>query len=473
LAFLGPVSLFAFAIFACEDESTPAQKFDLPETGVVDTNQPPVTPPDATALPDALPDVVPDAPKTGPVTVTITSPAGPRANITIVFHDAAGAILSTVTTGADGKATSTGATPAMVTALVGNQFDHHLVTWTGVEAGDALVLRDLDEQNPDVGGFAISSGNPDIVGIARYEYRSNQCTRGDTSPNNEPIALGLSRLCVRQNGPSTVLVQAFDEGSNVVATSFKKGVTPPNDGGVVPVTMGAWTLPNASTVFAANPPLNGELQVRLQEISDGFGYDKGFRFSTDASAAFQTTNGFADAHQGIALHIVPPSTRLVAKRGPVAANIALDYATMLPAITTTAVNGANARRPVLSWTAAGALTSTDGGIVRVRFNGPEDADYFWTFVVPPGAATGTVTGPALPAAADAWLPPVGAQEAYPRTPDVLFVEADAIPSYAVFRAQQGTFLNLGIETNGVLQSLVPPLAQDGNLRMTAYSAQQF
>src|SRR5688500_2575788 len=97
---LAPLTIAITGVFACEEDSPPGAEFNFPEAGGVDTNQPPLPGTDSSTKPDAPGDVVP---KPTTVTVTITDRLGPKANITVVFHDASGAVTETRTTGNDGK----------------------------------------------------------------------------------------------------------------------------------------------------------------------------------------------------------------------------------------------------------------------------------------------------------------------------------------------------------------------------------
>src|SRR5687768_15366792 len=95
LFLLAPLGLAAFS-FACEDDPTGSPSAGFPEAGLGDTNRPPSD--SSTPGQDAQPDG-PVAPKG--VTVIATGRTGPAANITVLFHDATGAITETKKTGAD------------------------------------------------------------------------------------------------------------------------------------------------------------------------------------------------------------------------------------------------------------------------------------------------------------------------------------------------------------------------------------
>jgi hypothetical protein len=105
--------------------------------------------PSVPAVPDATTDAALDAPSEADadagspsVTVHVFTKRGPVANVTVVFHDVDGSVLETKLTSADGKASSSGSTPAMATAVVPDgSGDQYVTTWTNVEAGDELSLE--------------------------------------------------------------------------------------------------------------------------------------------------------------------------------------------------------------------------------------------------------------------------------------------------------------------------------------------
>src|SRR5688500_16961483 len=166
LFFLAPLGFAVFA-FACEDDPTGNPSTGFPEAGTVDTNRPP----NDSSTPDGA---QPDAPVTPKgVTVLATTRMGPAANITVLFHDATGAITETKKTGADGKATSVPTpTPAMATIVFGEgTFKRRLLTWTAVADGDELPAA--VPEDPNLGPIDVSlAGQPDAGG-AQVQYYSH------------------------------------------------------------------------------------------------------------------------------------------------------------------------------------------------------------------------------------------------------------------------------------------------------------
>ena len=131
LVLLAPLGLTAM-LYACESESGSSSSGSVTpfEGGTVDQFTTPPT--DAPVTPDAPIDAPADTtPLPQTVTVFVTKVDGtPQANVDVVFGDASGAAIATTKTGADGKATSTGALPAMATAVFDVGGDTEALTWT-------------------------------------------------------------------------------------------------------------------------------------------------------------------------------------------------------------------------------------------------------------------------------------------------------------------------------------------------------
>jgi hypothetical protein len=455
-AVLGPFTLLAGAVFACEDDPTnlggPSFGLDA-STPEFDAGQ--------QAFDSGSPDTTPPGPPK--VTVTITSATGPRANVLVVFHDAAGAVLETKTTGADGKASSTGALPAMASALLTSEFDRGIVTWTGLENGDELVLRDTNQNSEQLMGHVnVTLGQP-YDGASRYEVYANDCGN-DFTDGALSGTISLYNECGRS--PSSVLARALDQGFQVVAHSFKKNNAFVTDGGAVDVTTGAWKPPTNLTVTVSNIPQGVYAGVDLLEIADGHGYRNNQPIGLEGeSVTLITADGFAEAVQAnVSLNSQSlGSRRILAKRTAPGATIAVDAAQVLPEITSSTVSGADSRRPLISWTAA--TTGTDGGLVRVRFVNAEDRYSTWTFVVPPGSST--ITAPAFPAEAASLLPmqnDAGAEDVF-EDAQILFLEADVLPSYAPFRSQMGAIIG----PYDSLDQSFPAVPVNGTYRASIYA----
>lgn len=115
---------------------------------------------------------------------------------------------------------------------------------------------------------------------------------------------------------------------------------------------------------------------------------------------------------------------------------------------------------MLTW--AGDSATSDGGVLRALYLGPEDANYRWTVVVAPGQST--VKLPALPESAAAFVPvesPFNFEER-----EIAFIEAAPLPSYALFRSQVGALLDLDFSLRG---GALPAMPAEGVYRASFYS----
>ena len=459
---LGPFTLLTGAIFACESDPDgnggPAFLLDGSAPSF-DAGQQPFD--SSTPTPEASPDAPPGPPA---VTISVTGRGGPKANVRVVFHAANGAVLETKLTDATGKAKSSGTTlPAMASALLGNTYQRHIVTWTAIEDGDVLAVRDPDQGDGEtesmLGRYDVTMPAPfDDAGTSRYDIHAADCY-GFSQATTATIDLYPS--CVRGD-KSSVLVRALDPDNNIVGHAYKKSLAVPTDGGTVPVATGQWA--NAGTVTVSATNVTGSPSVELLEIADGHGYTDGYSHSLDSEThteTFPTATGFAEALQA-SIHLFSNNGRqTIARRVAPTATITFDGSLALPPIISASVSGTDARRPALTWTSP-STAGTDGGIVRIHVWG--EPRYTWTFVVPPGSTS--VNAPAMPPEADSYLPPVtdaGAEDTFD-PPEVTFIEADVLPSYAAFRQQQGVFAPPGTSISFGL----PAMPVNGTYRSTSW-----
>lgn len=458
---LAPATLALVVLMACEDTTNPAG-IDLvldSGGGGFDANTPPfdgATPSDAS---------VPDAPPANPtVRVTVTGQAGAKAGVDVVFHSATGAVLEAKQTGADGTATHMGADAVMVTALLATGNHRDLVTWTGVEVGDDLKLRDWNDGSyDDVGEYNVTllSDFAD-AGASRYNV-DGPC--GGSFTYGTGAVLSLRSDCSRAK--NAVRVEAQDGNFNLVGYAFKKGNDGITDGGTAQVNIDGWKAPATLTLNVANVPASTYVPSQLFEIADGAGFLNFTSSTTDefATINYKIADGFADAYQASIGAGSNRSNRTITKHVPTAAAIDFDYATFLPAITDATIDVTDPRRAVLSWT-SDSMAAAKGGLAQFHFDGPDDANYSWTIVVPPGATT--VTAPEIPAALESFLPYAAdsGMQSSVSDPELLFVDATIIPNYAVFRREQGTLLQYGGGSIGTYS--FPAVPFDGTYKTSGY-----
>jgi hypothetical protein len=459
-------TLVALVAFACGDSDptptqTPAESeagtdggSSVPNDGQVSTPDGGV---DASDASDASADADASVPGT-PVTVTVGLPGvGPLANAVVLFHDASGAVLERVLTGANGKASSTGTTPAMVTALFVNGARHELVTWGGVMAGDQLVVRGY-QPSPSVGSYDVTMpAHPNAASIDHYEARTDGCSN---TANTSPIAVGIRAECLH-GAQSSVLATAFGVGGNVLGFSFKKTNAAPNGGAAVAVTTNAWQDGTPFTLDVTNAPASNA-RARLAQLSEGAAF-QAERPIASGEATFALAPSFAGALQASVYEdgALAGSSRSVTKHFAVAASSTIDFSVALPLFTARTITGTDARRPTLSWSTSGAVTAADadGMVAVVDFDGPLGESSTWSFVLPP--TTTSIVAPATPSSdADIYLPASNAAITTYSPPALVIFESNLVPSYDALRGKPAL---IEIARSGFE---VPTLAQDATLRMS-------
>ena len=450
---LAPLAAAA-ALFACEDDTVTGG-------GV------PFTPPDGGGF-DAppLPDAAPDASSTD-VTVAVQRMGKPAADVLVVFHDAAGAVIGTAKTGADGKAASSGPTPKMASVLLGSAKDlrRHILTWVDVEAGDQLLASDVaEESNPGTFSIAFAGSFAD-AGATSYSASVGECTAFTADPL-QAVTVFPGLGCY---GPQNAALGRAFQGANVVGYAFAKGAPAlPTDGGAQSVTLGAWAPPQLVDVAEANPPQGALVSTMLLEVASGLSFPNHEQVVGNPNQ-FKVAQGFADAVQGVAIAELDSQNGLArllaARRVAPAANLALDFAAALPAITDSTADVSSPRRPQIGWTSAAPLTASDGGAVRLRWFGQGEDSYAWSFIVPPTATS--VKAPAMPAEAADWLPSDEAGATPFDDPQIAFAESDLLAGYRAFRATQGLVVPL------VSPTADPSVAlpQNGSLKISNFVKQ--
>lgn len=456
------VPVLGGVLFACESESNPSgPDFDFPEAGLTDDNRP-VDPTRDATVEDSPVDASPEA--STAVTINVTNPGGAAAaNIRVVFHDAAGAVLETKVTGADGKAVATTAnTPAMVSVLLHEGMYYEIVTYTGIEPGDTLDVTNL-VSNQGGGPYNVSLPNL-FNGANSYTAAVGDCQYfGEPWIGTAPLELYARPGCLQAQ--NAVLATARDNGNVPIAFGFAKNVASPAAPNAVAVTTGAWSAPLDVTLTTSNLETGISSAVILETVGRvGYRHDPTF-YGEDGSATFKVANGFADGLQAYVTANPNDSASEVAfvrrVSAPAAAGaFAFDFATALPLVVDAErVIGANPRRFDVSWVTAAPLTTADGGVVTIAFFTGQSAYFNWTFVVPPNATT--VKAPAMPTEAEAWLPRAESTGEDFGLPRVLFVDADQIPNYKTFRQLRGKAVN-GVSPDELV------LPANGTVKATSY-----
>ena len=466
-AFALPIVALAAFAYACEDggsSSGGGSPFDPDGGGGFEASTPDfdASAPDGAVLPDAAP--------SGPVTVVVQRAIGVAAGVTVIFHDAAGAVTEVKKTGADGKATSGTVVPAMATVLLGGGSNRRLLTYTSLQPGDEVFVRDA-LVSESLGSVLVQpQGTFDGVSN-RYAYLGN-CQGYPNGPND--ITLYLESDCLRAS--NSVLAVGLSGGTSLpLAWAFKKGVTPAPDGGTMPnILLGPWTAAVNFDVNILNAP-PGISETALSLISEGNGYRHPIDGTTrTGKTTYAAAAGFAEAYQGSARYSPPiydgASSVLVAVRAAAPkTSIDVDLGSALPIIDTADIDGTNPKRPKASWHSVAPLTAAKGGSIFLDWYDNRDESHGWAFIVPPDATT--LTAPVLPPEAGPWAPLAegdGGSNASWTRPSVLFADSSLLPNAAAFRREAGRVVPYVDNYERDTRALLPA---DGTLRTTHHQLQ--
>ena len=455
---------------ACEDSSgstsggtlgSDAASFNPPEGG-------PLPQPDAAIDGATLPlDAGPDAAPADTLAVVVTKDGAPDPGVTVLFQSSAGAILATVVSGADGKATHQVTAGDQLTVALGAVNNRRLVTYVGVKPGDVIAVAEqttrllsvtMATNNPG-GGISIAAGNFDC----------------SNNPISTASAIGIDLLPECITGPVFPVMGTLNFNLQSYF-SFKKDITPAASGTTAVSGMTPWAVGTPYTVNVTNAPDLTGVQATLGQIANnqsfGTAPDTNLALVAGAgTASFTVASGYADGYQGdvqfVSFFATYQQVRSFSKRFGAGATQTLDLtAGVLPDLLTVLADVTAPSRPVITWTAGATLTGTDSGVATMTFTQPIAAggseEIAWTFLVPPG--TLTVTAPALPASLADFAPSAASTV---HAPAVAFFESDLVSGYDFVRAHADGF-GLGKVPIGVFSGArIPGLPAAGTLRITA------
>lgn len=467
LALVLPGAVLPSVLIACEDSgSSSGGTLALPEAGpgfeagtIPDSS---ITPPP----PEAGPDVAPKG-----VSVTVIQQGAPLQNIRIIAHDASGAVIGDVKTGATGKA-SFAAAPSMVTVLDTVFGGPVALTYLGVADGDALIVTRPDPPPGNVVGtydvtvFPFGPASEFALSVG-----GDNCGAFTTMPfSGIPIPVDLYPQCL--SATNAVLLHASNGGNHWY--DFKKGVAKPAMGARVAV--GPMNVASGSTAkLDGAVPAGTNVSTELRSVVGDFAFFTGGGVGAfgDGGVVYPIATGFADAYQ----------SRVVAQKtaaGPAIAKgfvrrelapasttptLTFDLTQSLPFLSNATLAGAVPARSDVTLTAESSLASADGGMVSLEWSVPGGVTQSrqWMFVVPP--STTTFKLPALPADAPGHTP--GANLAIA---SVAFVEASQLSGYAQLKA-----LPLPITSNVpfVADDTSKALPATGTVKVTAYGRSSF
>ncbi|MDB4935252.1 MAG: hypothetical protein JWP87_2224 [Labilithrix sp.] len=411
-----------------------------------------------------------DAPAGDTATVVVTKGGAPDPGVSVVFHDAAGAAIATAITGADGKATHAVTNGGQITVALGAAGTRQLLTYVGVKAGDVLDVVERTTRPVSVTAASGNPGGPITVVLGNFNCSTNAASAG-TYP------MELTPECI--TGAKFPVIAKLDYNLQTYY-SFKKDIPLAATGTTTVTGMSAWAPGTAFTLDITNAPNLTNPQAFLGQIAN----DQSFAIGSSAialeaggaSPSFVVAGGYADAYQGELqfVNFIPSGFQQVvsfSKRIPAGVTTqALDLAGgLLPSLLGATATNATPARPVVTWTASGALSGADSGVVTLPFSNTIDAGgaesletVEWTFIVPPG--TLTVTAPQLPSQLAAFAPSAASTL---NQPSVAFFESDLVPSYDFVRGHAAAFGLTKVPIGIFAGALIPALPASGTVRVTA------
>lgn len=424
-----------------------------------------------------------------PVTVTVTNASGPEANVPVVFHDATGAVLATVSTSATGVAAQVVPAGSQVTVVMGTTAAPQLLTITEVEPGDVLTAFEV----PPAEGLSVTLASVPSGAPANVNLRpiAGDC-QGNYGPT-PPLGLYVNERC-QFAGKFPLLVSAYDgETGDEMGFTFKKtNAIVATDGGVpidIDVTEPWSTTLRTHTIAVSNVPASKNVNTTFSEVAGGVARpsQSGFYNEGSETMSFQREHighpGYPDFVQSEIEHhqyndgemsVSAIATREASPAGP--ATTSFNYADFLPYIDGTTLDETTTERPSVTWKVeeGKSLDTADGAYVLVRWNtyeGQTPKQGVWTFVAP--ANRTTVKAPVLPANLTAFGPPTadaGVDFGFVSPTIVTVVEAAAINGYVDFRKISASLPAAGaVQWSNGSDTFIPPLPAAGTLRATGYT----
>jgi hypothetical protein len=418
--------LVAF-VYACEDDGGGGASGGFDGGAGVGFEAGPPTTPDAGPSDAAVPS---EASVEG-IVVVVREGGKPIADVSVLFHDASGAVTAELKTDAAGRVASKDV-PSMVTVSRAIfEGPGALLTYLGVEKGDVLNVE-LGGGPPvnqtSVGSYDVSFTAPALPNTGGYEVHVNGDCIGGSDGSPSLLNVPLFPSCVRQS--NLLYGVAKTSLGQTLGFAFNKGEPAPAANQTRAVQLPVWAAPQTTLVKATNAPVGTELGASFAVVTEGavFVADDGTGSLGEGGVTYRWAQGFPDATSVRVKADANGSSRWLARRAAPTATADFDFASALPQIT--AVEATGAPRADVKITAAGSLASTDGGFVTLDWSRLDNNENFlrfrWTFVVPP--ATTTFKVPALPAALGG-LAPSGTSTSAAAG----FFESDGVPGYAQTR----------------------------------------
>jgi hypothetical protein len=465
------VSLLGVPLACVTSSDTPPPQGDA-GSAPYDASLPDAPATDAGALPDAPADASVDAPVDAGqpvVTVRVQRNGGPEAAIPIIFHDAAGAVVEEMATGADGSVARAVSEGAQVSVLLGGAGTgtRQIVTFVGVKNGDVLTVPDDAPEERQVSArVTIPSYD-----ASAFTVRAGRCSTG-TSSEASTVDLNVWPSCMGPAGTFPILLEATDGGAPV-AYAYKKGNRALGDAGMDDAGtllvdgVSPWSTTYGSDTIHVPAAVAGSFEVYYEEVADGLAHTMNEYISAGVDTVFSAHRGYADAVQTqlTAYSELGMSSIAIRQDAPSQdATFTIDPLRLLPAVTGVSVDMGSGRA-TFAWTSESALPATDGVLLTANWTTPTEGgssvQVVWLVIAPPTASN--VVLPQFPPSAAAWT----GMDVEPTVYSLAIVEMDGIADYDALRqvVYAGGYTALdpyALSPSGAL----PPLATNGTLRAT-------
>jgi len=375
--------------------------------------EPTASSPSASSLSAAAPPPSSPSPR-GPVTVSLYDDGSPLADRWVVFHDATGAVLTEVKSNKEGKASADVPRDAMVTVAYGTSI-YQLVTVTGVQIGDALVVGELEDEGE--AARVVTTARVKLPGAyknaARYTV-SLGVGATEVPKLSEPLPVPVAKRFVVDGRKFRVLGEALDARGEPLAYSLDWGNLPKAD-----VRLPAWstafreltlvlsgltdgmTAVDADLAIVANENDRFERQRRAIPLAE----DTSLRFSVPRALPGNVTYRLEFSYGASPdKSVFSQNVASITDTTPIRLRESL-----LPRVSSATVEPTeNAARPTIGYHVAGDASQADVAIVR--FTWPETREHIWTILSAPSASP-RVRLPELPAHLKDWQPARGAATA--------------------------------------------------------------
>ncbi len=338
--------------------------------------RPPEGRPDAAAGPDGA-----ALPQFGLATVKVRPGGEAAPDVTVVFHDADGAVIGEQVTDAEGIAALEVGRDSMATLALGDD----LYTVTALQPEDVVDLWSPPYHfgSPIVGQVRVA-GRPVAGAVDYWIALGCEPLRGSTSISPSAF-LSLREACLEGDGTFDVTVLAVDAERNRLAFAYRTDVTPDADGSTrVPITWES-EVPSSTISYTGGRPGVLQLFGEIDSQREGFNYSHDDSTSDGSPVTVQHLAAFEDSAR-VRIAVVWDgyySDLVTSIPAPLPASFALSDSDLAPALSAGTIDTSIAGRPVASW--SGDTSEVDGLHIQLVFEDTSTGlSNAWFAVVPPG-----------------------------------------------------------------------------------------